>query len=282
MGPVPLSRRALRLRHVHARLPVPALEGSEGDRRRSRDPELHPRGRERQRNRPAHPLRPPGDRRFLVDTGREVDGRDRARSGAPVHLLRLSLDVQRLLPVRGRVPAGVSRHRFLQGAGRASAALAAGSRLCRQEGGGDRQRRHRRDGRAVDGRDRGPRHHASALTHLRRGAAGAGSDRQQAAASVAAQARLHADALEERPARHVFLPDVQAQAGEGEEPDPGRRAPDAGTGLRCRDPLHAEIQSLGPEALPGAGRRSVPRHPQEEGLGRDRHDRDVHGKRASG
>ena len=43
-----------------------------------------------------------------------------------------------------------------------------------------------------------------------------------------------ADALEERAARHVFLPDVQAQAGQGEEPAAGRRAPDAGAGLRRR------------------------------------------------
>src|SRR5260370_378309 len=83
------------------------------------------------------------------------------------------------------------RHRRLQGPGCASAALAQGSRLCGQEGRGDRLGRDGRDRGAVDGGDRGPRHHAAALTDLCRGAAGTGPDRQQAQAPPAAQARLY-------------------------------------------------------------------------------------------
>ena len=40
LGPVPLSRRALRFGHVHARLFVQALGTGEGDRRRAFDPEV--------------------------------------------------------------------------------------------------------------------------------------------------------------------------------------------------------------------------------------------------
>ena len=45
LGPVPLPGRPLRLRHVHARLPVPAVDGRQGARRRPVDPRLRPRDR---------------------------------------------------------------------------------------------------------------------------------------------------------------------------------------------------------------------------------------------
>ena len=42
VGPVPLPGRALRQRHAHARLPLQAVEGRQGDRRRPVDPGLPP------------------------------------------------------------------------------------------------------------------------------------------------------------------------------------------------------------------------------------------------
>ena len=176
-----------------------------------------------------------------------------------------------------RLPAGVPRHRALQGPHRPSAEMDRRHRLRRQARGRDRQRRDRGDPGAGDGRERRrARHHAAALADLHGDAPVAGSVRHQDAPPPAAQARLWRDALEERAARHVFLPDVQAQAGQGEEPDAGRRAPDAGAGLRHRHAFHAALQSVGPAALPGARRRFLPRHPPRQGLGRHRPHRDLH------
>ena len=100
--------------------------------------------------------------------------------------------------------------------------------------------------------------------------------RQQIAPPPAPQARLLGDALAQRPPGHVFLPDVQAQAGQGEKPVAGRRAPDAGAGLRHRYALHAALQAVGPAALPRARRGFLPRHPPRQGLDRHRPDRDLH------
>ena len=66
LGPLPLPRHPLGLRHVHARLPLPPVGGGEGDRRRPVDPRLHPRDGARPRRRPAHPLRPPRRARGVV------------------------------------------------------------------------------------------------------------------------------------------------------------------------------------------------------------------------
>ena len=51
LGPVPLPRHPVGLRHVHARLPVPAVDRREGDRRRPVDPDLRARDRARARRR---------------------------------------------------------------------------------------------------------------------------------------------------------------------------------------------------------------------------------------
>ena len=61
LGPVPLSRRPVRLGHAHAGLPVPAVDPGEGHRRRPGDPELRARHRRRGGHRQAHQVRPPGD-----------------------------------------------------------------------------------------------------------------------------------------------------------------------------------------------------------------------------
>ena len=266
VGSVPLSRRPLRLRHVHAGLPLPAVEGGQGDRRRPVDPELHPRGRERPRHRRQDPLPPPRGRRLVVDAGRTLDGRGRARAGRGAGTLHLQLpvDVQRLLPLRGGLPAGVPRHRALQGPDRPSAELDRRHRLRRQEGRRDRQRRHGGDAGAGDGG-----HGAEHVTMLQRSPTYMVARPAQDPIANKLRRRLPLKlayarhALEERAARHVFLPDVQAQAGEGEEPAAGRRAPDAGAGLRRRHALHAALQSVGPAALPGARRRFLPRHPPQ-------------------
>ena len=194
---------------------------------------------------------------------------------AALHL-QLPVDVQRLLRLRSGLPAGVRRHRPLQGPHRPSAEMDRRHRLCRQARGRDRQRRHGGDPGAVHGGDGRARHHAAALAHLHGGAAQPGCARQQAAPPPAAQARLLGDALAQRPSGHVFLPDVQAQAGQGEEPVAGRRAPDAGAGLRHRYALHAALQAVGPAALPRARRGFLPRHPPRQGLDRHRPDRDLH------
>ena len=54
------------------------VEGRQGDRRRSVDPVLHPRGGERSRHRRQDPLRPSRGGGQLVDAGGALDGRDRA------------------------------------------------------------------------------------------------------------------------------------------------------------------------------------------------------------
>ncbi len=71
--------------------------------------------------------------------------------------LQLPVDVQRLLPHRVGLPAGVPRHRALQGPHCPSAEMDRRHRLCCQARGGDRQRRHRGDAGARDGRQRAPR-----------------------------------------------------------------------------------------------------------------------------
>ena len=82
LGSVPLSRHPLRLRHVHARLFVQAVDRAEGDRRRAADPELCPRDRRRERHRQQDPLQPSRQARVVVDAGRALDRGGRAQSRA--------------------------------------------------------------------------------------------------------------------------------------------------------------------------------------------------------
>ena len=195
--------------------------------------------------------------------------------------LRLPVDVQRLLRLRGGLYARVPGDRALQGPHRPSAEMDRGHRLQGQEGRGDRQRRHGGHPGAGDGARGGARHHAAALADLRRGAAGRGFHRQSPAPPPADQARLRPDALEERPARHVLLPALQAPAGSRQGVDPEGRALLPGPRLRHREAFHATLQPVGPAAVPGARRRPVPRHPRQAGVGRHRPDRDLHRDRHS-
>ena len=120
------------------------------------------------------------DARWTVEVER---GDGRARDAD----LRLPLHVQRLLPLRRRLHAGVRGHRAVRRPDRASAALARGPGLRRQARGGDRQRRHGGHARARDGRERGARDDAPALAELRGRAAGRGPDREGRAAPAADQ-----------------------------------------------------------------------------------------------
>ena len=115
---------------------------------------------------PAHPLRHLRALRRLGLGHRHLDrARHRERHTQdlpqPLRVLRL-----RLLQLRRALHPGIPRHRELHGHRGAPAVLARGPRLHRQEGGGDRQRRHR----GVDGAGLGPQgrqgHHAAALTEL--------------------------------------------------------------------------------------------------------------------
>ena len=79
LGPVPLPRRPVRLRHVHARLPFRPWTRRQGDRRRAVDPGYIHETARRVRHRQAHPLRPPrrpapwstADARWTVEAERD-------------------------------------------------------------------------------------------------------------------------------------------------------------------------------------------------------------------
>ena len=92
VGPVPLPGRALELRHVHARLLVPALDRRQVHHRWRLHPEIPPRDRARARHRSQDPLQPPRQARVMVVKGGALDGRSGARpvSGARPLDLQLS------------------------------------------------------------------------------------------------------------------------------------------------------------------------------------------------
>ena len=168
LGPVPVPGRALGLRHVHARLPLPPVAQQQGDRRRAVDPRLHPRDRERLRDRAQDPLQPPRRQRAVVDRRRTLDRHRRAhrhRRDRHVHR-RIPVQLQRLLPLRPGIPAGLPRHRPLQGPDRASAVLVRRRGLRGQARRGDRKRRNRGDDDPRDGRRRRARDDAPALPQL--------------------------------------------------------------------------------------------------------------------
>ena len=166
----------------------------------------------------AHPLPPPGQARRLVLGRSALAGRGRAhrqRRAGPLHL-QLAPHVQRLLQLcrglRSRIPGPGE----LPGQDRPPAILAGGPGLCRQEGGGHRQRRHRGDDRPGNGEDGGARRHAAALADLHGLAPLRGHDRQRPAQDPAVQARLRNHPLEERPPADVLLQPRPQTAGQGE------------------------------------------------------------------
>ena len=80
MGPLPLPRDPLGLRHVHLRVPVPGVARAGGPGRRAQHPRLPGRHRRGGRHRPAHPVPDPGAGRLVVLASRRA-GRCRCRSG---------------------------------------------------------------------------------------------------------------------------------------------------------------------------------------------------------
>ena len=146
LGPVPLPGHPLRLRHVHPRLLVPAVDRPEGHRRR-------------RRRSASTSGRPPASTASTSTSGsatgccapsgraptaRWTVTRQRDDTGDEVALTCAFLfSLHRLLPLRRGLHARLPRRRAVRRAGRPPAALARGPRLRRQAGGGDRQRRDR-------------------------------------------------------------------------------------------------------------------------------------------
>ena len=166
--------------------------------------------------------------RRVVERGRALDGRGRAhRHGETVRLtcgfLFMCSGYYRY--DEGYTPEFPGIERFAR-PGRPPAALARGPRLRGQAGRRDRQRRHRGDAGAGDGRDGRARDDAAALADLRRLAARRGPDRQRSLRRVLPDtARLRDRALEER-ARCTMarLPAQPPPAGAGQEADPQGRS----------------------------------------------------------
>ncbi len=219
-----------------------------------------------ERDRPQDPLQPP---RRAAPSGRAADARwtveaERTDSGETVQLTCGFLCVvQRLLPLRRGLHAGVPRDRALRRRGRPPAALARGPRLRRQAGRRDRQRRHRGDAGAGDGREGRARDDAAALADLRRLDAGRGPDRQRRCAAVLPdQRRLRDRALEERaPADGVIYQLSREPARARQEDAAQGRVNAAARRLRRRHPLQAPLQPLGParsawSPTPTSSRRS--------------------------
>ncbi len=187
LGPVPLSRHPLRFRHVHAGLPLQALARGQGHRRRPVDPQICARDRKRERHRQAHPLPSSGHARRLVERGRTLDGGDRSRR-RPADSVRFSCNFLFICSgyydyAGGYTPDFAGTDSF---AGQIvhPQILARGSRLCRQDGRRDRQRRHRGDAGAGNGQDGRAGDDAAALADLCGLAPGRGRAGQLACAAT--------------------------------------------------------------------------------------------------
>ena len=169
LGPVPLPRHPLRLRHVHLRLRLAALARRPGAGRRAVDPRLPAHRRRGVRRRRADPLPAPrGPAR--AGTPRPRAGRSRSTTPATADHdhRRASCGAARGYydydePFAPEFPGADD----FAGHDRPPAALARGPRLRRQERRRDRQRRHRGDAGAGDGRHRRPRDDAAALADVR-------------------------------------------------------------------------------------------------------------------
>ena len=120
-----------------------------------------------------------------------------------------------------------------------------------------RQRRHRGDDRAGNGEDRGARDDAAAFADLRHLDACRGLHCERPAARAADEARVPADALEERAVRHAVLPAEPPPARGHQEAHPQRCAQGARPRLRHRHALHAALQPVGSAPVPRAERRPV-------------------------
>ena len=191
LGPVPLPGHPLRLRHVHAGLPVPPVDRAPGHRRRQADPRLR---QETPRRCTASTSTSGSTTRSSARTGRTP------RTAGPctskrngdaehAHLLVPSLCSGYYNYEQGYAP-DVRRRRGLHRPDHPSAVLARGPRLRRQEHRRDRQRRHRgHSGSGAGEVGRQARHDAAALTDLHPLAARAGQDRRAAQPLAARRSR---------------------------------------------------------------------------------------------
>ena len=176
VGPVPLPRHPLGLRHAHLLLRLPPVAQPPHPGRRRLDPGLPRRDRRRVRPARAHPVRPARHQRLVVQRAGAVDGDGGARGHRRPGDLHRRVRRRRdgLLRLRPRLPPHLPRRGDLRRDDGAPAALARGPRLRRQAGRDHRQRRHRGDAGALDGRRRRARDDAAALAVLHHVAAGHG------------------------------------------------------------------------------------------------------------
>ena len=143
LGPVPLSRHPLGLRHVHAGLLVQAVDRGQGDRRRPVDPatmSARPPPRTASTSTSASAIgssAPPGRRRTRAGRWRPNAGRAKA-----AEIVRFTCNFLFMCSGYYNYAGGYTPEfpgaRRLRGPHRPSAALAGRPRLCRQAGGGDR------------------------------------------------------------------------------------------------------------------------------------------------
>ena len=287
LGPVPLSRHPLRLRHVHARLFVPAVDAREGDRRRAVDPRLR--------------------------------ARDGARATASTRQIRFRHRVERAAWSSGRraldrrgASADASEPRALHVQLPASCAAATTTTTTAT-------RRSSRASSAFAGRIVHPQNWPDDLDYAGKRVVVIGSGAtavtlvpemaktRRARDDAAALADLHRLAARPRtpsrtrcarvlPAKLAYAltrwknvllgmlffqlsrrrPDAIEEAASSK-----RRAQGARSRLRRRHALHAALQPVGPAPVPRARRRSVRGDQARARVGRHRSDRDVHRDRAS-
>ena len=221
--------------------------------------------------------------RRVVERTSALDGRGRAQRHASDRApeLRLPAHVQRLLPLRRGLHAGLPRRRSLPRSDRASATLEQGHRLRGKARRRDRQRRDRGHARPRARARRRPRHDAAALAQLHPLAARARRARQPGAQAAAGQARLLGSALEERRDDDARLSAQPPPARAGEAHD-SRGAREGTPGrIRHRHAFQAPLQPLGSAHVPGTRRGSVRGDPRRSRVGRHRPHRDVHRDRAA-
>ena len=226
LGPVPLSGRAVRLRHVHARLRVQAVARRQGDRRRAVDPRLRARDRHRARHRPPHPLRAQAG---AAPTGRRPAAagccRSSARRAAPCGSRAASSGCAAATTATRKATARSSRAR----SGSADGSLHpqfwpealdyAGKRVVVIGSGATAVTLVPEMARTAGARD-----DAAAVAQLRGRAARGGSARGTPEATAAGDGGVPAGAHQERPAAAAVLPHGTQVAG------PDRQARDAARG----------------------------------------------------
>ena len=177
-----------------------------------------------------------------------VDRRDRPRGRAEEDHHQPAVGVLRLLRLRPGSRAGVPGRRGLRRRDHPPAALARGPRLLRQARRRDRQRCHRGDAGAGDGRHRRARDDAAALAVVRP-VAGRPRPRGQAPRQAADQGVLPGGTLVQHLAGRRLLRRGPPPAGAGQEAPAHRDRQAAARRLRRRPPLQPDLQPVGPAAL---------------------------------